>query len=86
MLAKRRMLMEYGFQAGDLLITVVTRPEGDGHAVLSVRTSEGEYVLDNIETRVRHWTDTRYTYVKRQSEQHAGTWVDIHDGRRLAMR
>ena len=85
-LAKRRMLMEYGFKAGDLLITVVTRPEGDGHAVLSVRTDRGEFVLDNIDRRVRHWTDTRYTYVKRQSERHAGTWVSIHDGRRVAMR
>ena len=85
-LAKRRMLMEYGFKAGDLLITVVTRPEGDGHAVLSVRTDRGEFVLDNVETRVKHWTETRYTYVKRQSERHAGTWVAIHDGRRVAMR
>ena len=85
-LAKRRMLMEYGFQAGDLLITVVTQPDGAGHAVLSVRTDRGEFVLDNVERRVLHWTHTEYRYVKRQSERHAGTWVAIHDGRRLAMR
>ena len=85
-LAKRRMLMEYGFRAGDLLITVVTRPEGDGHAVLSVRTDRGEYILDNIDGQVRHWTQTSYSYVKRQSERHAGTWVSIEDARRIAMR
>lgn len=85
-LAKRRMLKEYGFEAGDLLITVVTQPDGSGHAVLSVRTDRGELVLDNIDGRVRHWTETPYTYVKRQSERHAGTWVDINDGRSVAMR
>ena len=85
-LAKRRMLMEYGFQAGDLLITVVTQRNGEGHAVLSVRTDHGEYVLDNIDRRVMHWTQTDYGYVKRQSEHHAGTWVSIRDTRRLAMR
>ena len=85
-LAKRRMLMEYGFKAGDLLITVAIQPDGSGHAVLSVRTDRGEFILDNVERRVLHWTDTELRFVKRQSERHAGTWVDIHDGRRLAMR
>ena len=85
-LAKRRMLMEYGFKAGDLLITVAIQPDGSGHAVLSVRTDRGEFILDNVERQVLHWTQTRLRYVKRQSERHAGTWIDIHDGRRVAMR
>ena len=85
-LAKRRMLMEYGFKAGDLLITVAIQPDGSGHAVLSVRTDRGEFILDNVERQVLHWTQTDLRYVKRQSETHAGTWVDIHDGRQLAMR
>lgn len=85
-LAKRRMLMEYGFKAGDLLITVAIQPDGSGHAVLAVRTDRGELILDNVERRVLHWTQTRLRFVKRQSETHAGTWMEIRDGRRLAMR
>lgn len=86
-LEKRRILMSYGFRAGDLLITVVAQPNGEGHAVLSVRTDQGEFILDNIDKRVRHWTKTPYEYIKRQSVRHSGTWVAIKDRRtKLAMR
>jgi predicted transglutaminase-like cysteine proteinase len=82
---KRRRLMAMGVPAGDLLITVVRQPSGDGHAVLTVHTSKGDYVLDNLETRVLAWTDTEYTYLKRQSEKNSGVWVSINDGRDAAV-
>lgn len=80
-LEKRRRLMALGVPAGDLLITVVRQPNGDGHAVLTVRTGHGEFVLDNLEPRVLAWADTDYTYLKRQSERNSGVWVQINDGR-----
>ena len=80
-LEKRRQLMRKGVPAGDLLVTVVRQPNGDGHAVLTVRTSLGEFVLDNLEPRVLAWTDTEYTYLKRQSSRHSGVWISINDGR-----
>lgn len=80
-LEKRRALMAIGVPAGDLLITVARQPNGDGHAVLTVRTSLGEFILDNLETRVLSWTDTDYTYLKRQSSRNSGAWVTINDGR-----
>ncbi|WP_315923393.1 transglutaminase-like cysteine peptidase [Mesorhizobium sp. SP-1A] len=80
-LEKRRELMKAGVPAGDLLVTVVRQPNGDGHAVLTVRTSLGEYILDNLEARVLAWTDTPYTYLKRQSETNSGVWVTINNGR-----
>jgi len=80
-LEKRRRLMQAGMPAGDLLMTVVRQPNGDGHAVLTVRTSLGEFILDNLEPRVLAWTDTDYTYLKRQSTQNSGVWVTINDGR-----
>lgn len=80
-LEKRRRLMALGVPAGDLLITVARQPNGDGHAVLTVRTSHGEFVLDNLEPRVLAWADTEYTYLKRQSERNSGVWVQINDGR-----
>jgi predicted transglutaminase-like cysteine proteinase len=80
-LEKRRRLMALGVPAGDLMITVVRQANGDGHAVLTVRTSNGEYILDNLEPRVLAWADTDYTYLKRQSERNSGVWVQINDGR-----
>jgi len=67
--------------ASNLLITVVRQPNGDGHAVLTVNTSMGDFVLDNLEPRVLTWTETEYTYLKRQSAKHAGMWVGVDDGR-----
>ncbi len=80
-LEKRRRLMALGVPAGNLLITVARQPNGDGHAVLTVRTSMGEFILDNLEARVLAWTDTEYTYLKRQSDRNSGVWVQINDGR-----
>jgi predicted transglutaminase-like cysteine proteinase len=82
-LEKRRRLMALGVPAGDLLITVVRQPNGDGHAVLTVRTSRGDFILDNLEARVRPWWETPYTYLKRQSERNSGAWVAIDDSRGL---
>ena len=80
-LEKRRELMQAGVPAGDLLLTVARQPNGDGHAVLTVRTSLGEFILDNLEPKVLAWTDTDYTYLKRQSTRNSGVWVSISEGR-----
>ena len=84
-LEKRRELMNIGVPAGDLLMTVARQPNGDGHAVLTVRTSLGEFILDNLQPRVQAWTDTDYTYLKRQSTENSGVWVTINDGREDAV-
>jgi predicted transglutaminase-like cysteine proteinase len=80
-LEKRRELMQAGVPAGDLLMTVARQPNGDGHAVLTVRTSLGDYILDNLEPRVLAWTDTDYRYLKRQSDRNSGVWVSVRDER-----
>lgn len=79
-LLKRRMLMQKGFAAGDLLITVVRKPDGEGHAVLTLRTAQGDYILDNLNNEVKLWTKTPYRYLKRQASFHAGRWVSIENG------
>jgi predicted transglutaminase-like cysteine proteinase len=84
-LEKRRELMRIGVPAGNLLVTVVRQRNGDGHAVLTVKTSLGEFILDNLEPKVLAWTDTGYTYLKRQSERNSGVWVSINDGRDAAV-
>jgi predicted transglutaminase-like cysteine proteinase len=80
-LAKRAALIEGGWNPANLLISVVKQPDGEGHAVLMVRTDRGDLVLDNQEGLIKLWTDTPYTYLKRQSQAHSGQWVDILDGR-----
>jgi hypothetical protein len=67
--------------AGSLLITVVRQRNGAGHAVLTVRTSLGDFILDNLENKVLDWTETDYTFLKRQSEQNSGVWVRSTDSR-----
>lgn len=80
-LLKRKRLIDKGFNPADLLITVVLQPNGDGHAVLTVRTDRGDFILDNMRTKVLLWSDTEYTYIKRQSSANAGRWVKLQDGR-----
>lgn len=80
-LEKRRRLAAIGVPVGDLLVTVVRQRNGDGHAVLTVRTSLGDFILDNLEGRVMRWSETEYTYLKRQSTLHSGVWVSISNGR-----
>jgi predicted transglutaminase-like cysteine proteinase len=66
-LLKQRRLMELGWPESDLLITVVRDENNEGHAVLSVRTTDGDFVLDNKHSRIARWNATPYTYIKRQS-------------------
>lgn len=80
-LAKRRALIAEGFDASTLLMSVVREANGEGHAVLMVRTDRGDLVLDNQDGMVRLWTDTPYQFLKRQSQSDAGQWVDIIDNR-----
>jgi len=84
-LLKRKMLIEAGFSPSDLLMTVVLQPNGDGHAVLTVRTDRGDFILDNMRNKVMLWADTEYTYLKRQSADNPARWVKLQDGRAVAV-
>lgn len=80
-LLKRRLLMQEGYSPSDLLITVVRQPDGSGHAVLTVRTDNGDFILDNMRNQVLLWSDTEYTFLKRQSSRHTGKWTKIEHSR-----
>jgi predicted transglutaminase-like cysteine proteinase len=80
-LLKRKMLINKGVSESNLLITVVLQPNGEGHAVLTVRTDHGDFILDNMRNKVMEWSTTEYTYLKRQSSDNPGRWVKIQDGR-----
>jgi len=80
-LMKRHMLMQRGWPASALLITVVLLPNGEGHAVLTVKTDRADYVLDNLNVDIKQWNETEYTYLKRQSAKYSGHWKKIVDSR-----
>jgi len=76
-LLKRRMLMQAGWPREALLITVVRDQHGDGHAILTVKTDKGEFVLDNQRDDILLWSDTGYRFVKRQSQSDPNVWVSL---------
>jgi predicted transglutaminase-like cysteine proteinase len=80
-LLKRRMLMQAGWPREALLITVVRDKKGEGHAVLTVKTDRGEFILDNQEEEVLLWYETGYRFVKRQSQSNPNVWVSLGDPR-----
>ncbi|MGI6855504.1 transglutaminase-like cysteine peptidase [Mesorhizobium sp. 1B3] len=79
-LEKRRELAAKGISLSNLLITVVRKPDGEGHAVLTVRTDKGDFILDNLSDSVKIWSETDYRYLKRQSSVNTGRWVSIREG------
>jgi len=79
-LEKRRELAGKGISLSNLLITVVRKPDGEGHAVLTVRTDKGDFILDNLSDSVKVWSETDYRYLKRQSSVNTGRWVSIREG------
>nr|WP_245428845.1 transglutaminase-like cysteine peptidase [Phyllobacterium phragmitis] len=76
-LLKRRELAQTGISLGALLITVVRKRDGEGHAVLTVRTDRGDFILDNLTDEIKNWQQTNYTYLKRQAANYSGRWVSI---------
>jgi predicted transglutaminase-like cysteine proteinase len=78
-LQKRKMLLQAGWPREALLITVVRDKNGDGHAVLTVKTDKGEYILDNQTDTIVLWGDTGYRFVKRQAQSDPNVWVALGD-------
>lgn len=79
-LEKQRELSDAGISLSNLLITVVRKPDGEGHAVLTVRTDRGDVILDNLTDDIRAWNDTGYRFLKRQSSVDTGRWVSVRGG------
>lgn len=77
LLLKKRYLMGLGFPQEALLGTVVLDEQGEGHAVLTVVTDKGEYILDNRRNDILRWNQTNYAFLKRQSQQNPRQWVAL---------
>ncbi|ADZ70062.1 hypothetical protein SL003B_1634 [Polymorphum gilvum SL003B-26A1] len=80
-LEKQRRLARAGWPASALLLAVVKDLKNEGHAVLIVRTDQGDIVLDNQIEAVLPWYSTPYRFVKRQSTTQPARWTAISDTR-----
>jgi len=76
-LLKRRMLIMSGWPREALLVTVVRDKKDEGHAVLTVTTDKGDYILDNQNKDILLWSKTGYRFVKRQSQSNSNVWVSL---------
>jgi predicted transglutaminase-like cysteine proteinase len=76
-LLKRRMLIQSGWPREALLVTVVRDKKGKGHAVLTVTTHKGDYVLDNQNEHILLWWETGYRFIKRQARSDPNMWISL---------
>lgn len=74
-LEKRRRLLALNWPAETLLITTA-EDKGQGHALLTVVTDLGDFVLDNQSSSIRLWSDAPYRWRSRQSRERPYIWVN----------
>ena len=86
-LLKKKILTSKGIPEEALRITVVLDEHAEGHAVLTLVTNRGDFILDNRRNEIRNWAATGYTLLKRQSAKDPRKWValePIRDGSAVA--
>ena len=74
-LFKKLELIKAGVSADKLLIAAVLDKKNDVHAVLVLRTEMGDYVLDNLTSRVLPWNKTGYAFLRMQDPNQPSRWV-----------
>ncbi|MCJ2083431.1 transglutaminase-like cysteine peptidase [Methylobacterium sp. J-090] len=75
-LLKRKLLAEAGLPRRAMRMTVVIDEKGEGHAVLTLITDRGDFVLDNKTGAVLPWHRTGYVFIKREGTD-AVAWVSL---------
>jgi predicted transglutaminase-like cysteine proteinase len=84
---KRHQLLARGWPSHSLLLTEVVVASGEHHLVLVVRTSEDDFVLDNLRATVRPVSQIEYAWVRAQQVENPKFWstIDIARADRVAM-
>lgn len=73
-LAKRDLLARLGLPRQALRIAVARTSDGV-HAVLTVVTDRGDYVLDNLTDVIRSWDTTGYRWIEWQDPGKSSGWA-----------
>ncbi len=76
-LSKQKELIAEGFPAQALRIAIVRTPQDELHAVLTVDTDHGDFVLDSLTSEIKPWSQTEYRWLTRQSAQNPIRWEHV---------
>lgn len=77
-LTKRKELIDIGLPQRALRVAILTTRSNERHAVLTITTDKGDYVLDNLRQDIRPWLDTGYTWIARQDAGSASGWAALN--------
>lgn len=75
-LAKRKALIAANISPRALRIAIALSKQGEPHAVLTVATDHGDYVLDNLTNAVLPWSETNLAWIARKLPGQ-GEWVSL---------
>jgi predicted transglutaminase-like cysteine proteinase len=76
-MTKRQRLIDSGWPSSAVPTAIVRTPSGDRHLVLVARTSDGDFVLDNLTAEVVPWSSASYRWEKIQSPTDGLMWLDL---------
>ncbi len=79
-LLKKKLLVERGVPSQSLLIATVLDRKLNSHAVLVMRTGQGDLVLDNLTNKIKPWNKTGYTFLKLQNPNALTRWDAVLAG------
>ncbi|PZU85209.1 MAG: hypothetical protein DI528_12795 [Shinella sp.] len=74
---KRRKLIEAGLPARSVRLAIGRTPEGQGHAVVIVRTSTADLVLDNRSDAVKRVNEVDLVWIKIESADNPKWWYAL---------
>lgn len=76
-ITKRHRLIAAGWPSRSLRLAVAKTPWGEGHAVLVVKTSEGDLILDNRSDAIKPFQSSDLRFIKIQSADNPKMWLDL---------
>lgn len=76
-ITKRHRLIAEGWPVRSLRLAVVKTAWGEGHAVLVVKTNEGDLVLDNLTSEIKPFQRSGLRFLKIQSEDNPRMWLAL---------
>lgn len=76
---KKAKLIEHGVGSEHLLLATVLDEHREGHAILILRTRQGDFVLDSKNSKVKRWSQTPYVYMTVQDPRDPRRWDLVLD-------